>query len=112
MVQDKNELHTDLMFYLVDGSSPPIIGLDVKKYSDTQNRQKPSQIIFQRTCDTRPRCFSTYNQKDESGKERLRMEIVPHEKVKIRSLVSSKKRRSRIVTIEKFCGLPMPAYRK
>lgn len=44
---------TMLNFYIMDGESPLIVGLDVNIFADTMNRGEPAGIIFQSPGDTK-----------------------------------------------------------
>lgn len=59
MVEDTCGKPTMLTFDLVEGESPLIVGLDIKRYADTLNRHEPPLIIFKRPTDTSERSFST-----------------------------------------------------
>lgn len=45
---DMNGRPATLSFDIVEGRSPIIIGLDLKRYSDTRNMPKESNLTFQR----------------------------------------------------------------
>ena len=71
-----NDIHgnpTAFVFDLVDGESPLIVGLNLKKHADTLNRARPPRICFQRPCDTSERTFYTYIAKEKEGSERQRL---------------------------------------
>ncbi len=87
VVQDSGNRPTAIKFDLVNGESPLIVGLDVKRYSDTINTTKPSWIEFKRPSDTAARRFFTYIDEDEQQNGRLRIEIVPHKNSCYRSLL-------------------------
>lgn len=55
MVEDVYEKPTVLKFELVEGKSPLIIGLDVKRYEETLNRVESTRIVFRRPSDTSER---------------------------------------------------------
>lgn len=76
-----------IVFYLVNGSSPLIIGMDVRQYSDTFNKKKPSTITIRRPTDTCTYKMNTYIDKYNSGNPRLRMEVVPHKNFTFTSLM-------------------------
>lgn len=73
---DIKGLPTTLTFDLVDGESPLILGLDVKRYANTYNLSSPPYVEFRRPSDNRPRKILTYF---GDGDSRLRLEIVPHQ---------------------------------
>lgn len=75
-------------FDLVEGNSPLIIGLDLKRYSDTCNRSTPRTITFKRPNDVRVYTMYTYIEDDYTGCARLRMELVPHTKSIMRSMMT------------------------
>lgn len=78
MVEDMDGKPTMLTFDLVEGRSPLIIGLDVKRHADTMNRAETPSIVFRRPCDTSDRSFYTYIAKDGDGNDRIWFEIVPN----------------------------------
>lgn len=88
-INDRNGNATTLPFDLVEGRSPLILGLDVKQYSNTLNRQDPPVIEFQRPSDTAVRQFEIYQAKDEDGNPRLRVSMVPHQHSSVRSLLAN-----------------------
>lgn len=60
MVEDGYGKPNVMKFDLVEGKSPLIIGLDVKRYADTLNRGEPPRIVFRRPFDTSDRKLHTY----------------------------------------------------
>lgn len=78
-----------LSFELVDGISPLIIGMDVRRYSDSTNRESPHTITFQRPHDTTPFTFNTYIADDDGGNPRTRLDIAPNKTTTISSLMSN-----------------------
>lgn len=60
-------------FDLVEGLSTPIIGLDIKRHSDTINRTQPPTILIKRPTDTCPGKFYTYIATDDCGNDRVRI---------------------------------------
>ena len=100
-VNDINSKHTVMTFDLVEGFSPIIVGLDVKRLSDTVNRQTPSFIVFQRPTDTGERTFHTYIAKDEDHNDRIRFDILPHSRSTARSLLGTKVPRQELNMVKK-----------
>lgn len=80
---------TTFPFDLDDDDSPLIIVMDLKKYADTINGSTPTRISFLRPDDSIYRTFHTYVEADDAGCERLRIEIVPHDRSSVSSLMAS-----------------------
>lgn len=78
---------TILNFNLVEGDSPLIIGLYTKQYTDTLNKASPRRVIFKPPCDMNKPELYTYISEDDTGCERLRIEIVPHDRTTVLSLM-------------------------
>lgn len=81
-----------LRFDLVEGKSPLILGMDIKRFSDTCNRKTPTVIKFKRPEDVRVYTLHTYIAKDQMGCERLRLEMVPHARSTMSTMMSSSDR--------------------
>ena len=75
---------TTLSYDLTEGRAPLITGLDVKKYSDTCNLSDPPFVKIKRPSDNAPRYFYTYL---VEGDDRLRLELVPHRKSTVKTLL-------------------------
>ena len=88
-------------FDLVNGRSPLLIGLDIKRYADTLNRTSPSSIIFQRPEDTTQRIFHTYIAADQEGNDRIRFDIAPHAQSTSKSLMGSTTSRQEINMVKR-----------
>lgn len=101
-VIDANGRNTTLTFDLVDGESPLLIGLDVKRHSDTINIDGHSRIVIKRPHDEKPRVFLTYIMKDEGGDERMRMDIIPHAQSTNNTLMASTVKRCDINLAKKL----------
>lgn len=95
-VMDVNQHPVTLSFDLVNGSSPLIIGLDVKQHADTCNRKYPRTITFQRPGDIHVYTMHTYIEKDTTGSDRSRLQIVPHELSPIRTMMTTTDERQEI----------------
>lgn len=102
MAEDINGKPTVLTFDLVTGKSPLIVGLDVKRHSDTVNRTGTPSIIFRRPCDTSDRTFYTYIAKDDDHNDRIKLEIVPHNKTTSASLLGNVSNRREIAMVKKI----------
>lgn len=77
-----------LTFDLVSGDSPLIVGLDVTQYTNTMNLSRPRYVTFHRPEDKSPRRMLTYVD-DFDDQARLRLEIIPHKKSTITSLMAN-----------------------
>lgn len=77
-ISDDQGRPTLFPFDLVECSSLLIIGLDIKRHSDTLNRRIPPALIFKRLMDREARMFFTYISDDEKDNLRLRAEIVTY----------------------------------
>lgn len=88
-IMDTNGPPTTLIFDLVRGESPLIIGMDVKQYSDTYNRTPQKSITYRRPGDVRPYTFHTYIQRDGGGNKRLRMLISPHKHTTFETMMAN-----------------------
>ena len=77
-VIDLDNNPTFFIFHLVEGSSPLLLGPDVKYFTNTLNLLNEKCIIIKSPSDTGQRCFSTYIFPDVthgSGNKRLRIAI-------------------------------------
>lgn len=92
-VMDNADWPVTLKFDLVEGRSPLIVGMDVKKFADTCNRATPSTLTFKRPNDVRVYQLYTYISNDATNNPRLRLEVVPHEKSCITTLMSATHKR-------------------
>ena len=100
-VDDINCKYTVMTFDLVEGFSPMLVGLDVKRHSDTVNGQTPSFIVFQRPTDTGERMFHTYIAKDEDRTDRIRFDILSYSRSTARSLLRTKVPRQELNMVKK-----------
>lgn len=91
-VMDAANWPVSLIFDLVEGKSPIILGMDIKRFSDTCNRTTPTTIKFKRPEDVRVYTMHTYIAKDQMGCERLRLELVPHQKSTMTTMMSASDR--------------------
>lgn len=89
-IMDINGKPTELPFDVVEGRSPLILGLDVEKFSNSHNIGCPKSITIMRpTIDKEPRKFFTYIGQDQTGSERKRLEILPHDKSTVTTLMAN-----------------------
>lgn len=89
---DRNNLPTSFTFDLVDGSSPLLIGLDVREYTDTFNLPEEKCIKIKRPYDSSPRFFGTYISPEgmsSNRDKRLRIAISMQSHTNLRSLMSN-----------------------
>lgn len=86
---DMNGKPTIIPFDIVEGESPLILGLDVKRFADTINLAQPSILKIKRPSDKAERHFHTYLDKDINGNLRTWVEIAHHPKLSVNSLMSS-----------------------
>lgn len=94
-----NDIHgrpTSLQFDIVEGTSPMILGLDVRKYCNTMNRTNPPTVCMKRPMDVQERVFFTYIAADDDTNERLRVDLVPHRESTMTSLLGTTKHGLRI----------------
>lgn len=84
-----DKLLTTLIFDIKSRTSPLILGLDVKRHSNTFNIDYPSTITFRRPTDDCPRRFITYISTDEHGNDRIQLEIVENSHSTYSSLLSN-----------------------
>lgn len=87
-VNDTNKNATTFIFDVIDGESPLIVGLDVKRYSKTDNISIPTIISFQSLTDTNVKEVFTYISNDDDQNPRLRIEIAPHRGSSMKMLLS------------------------
>jgi len=109
VVRDIRGKPTAIPFDLVSGSSPLIVGLHIKRHSDTINRDEQSFITFQRPSDAEKRTFNTYIAPDATGNDRLRMELIPHERKTTSSFLAVQNKR---MTFRRCTALRMPRQMK
>lgn len=86
---DTRNQSTAIAFDLVEGESPLIVGMDVKRYADTYNKTRPPTIVIKRPSDTAERVFHKYISKDYNGNDFVHVEIEPHRRMSTNSLLSS-----------------------
>lgn len=92
-IQYVNGNPTTIPFDVIPGSSPMLVGLEIEKYSDSITSSTPHTITFQRPSeDSKPRKFYTYHDKDETGCERKWIDIIPHEKSTVNTLLTTTKK--------------------
>ena len=100
-INDINGKPTLISFDLVNGRSPLLVGLDIKRYADTLNRTTPSTLVFKRPEDTTERKFHTYIAPDDDGNERIRVEITPHAQSTSSSLMGSQTTRQELNMVKR-----------
>lgn len=86
-VLDAHGRTTTIPFDNVEGSAPLLIGLDIKRHSDTVNRAEPSCIASRRPTDTPELSFRIYIRDYLHRNARLRMELVISNKSTISSMM-------------------------
>lgn len=84
-----HDWHVTLVFDLVAGHSPLIVGMDERQYSDTCNRTWPRPITFKRQHDNRELKLFTYIADDSTGNRHLRLEIAPHVSTSVSTLMAN-----------------------
>lgn len=82
-------------------SSPLIIGLDIQKYGSTNNTRKQNFFEFKGPKDNNKRKFFTYIGDDANGDERIWLDIAPHRRSCIKSLISNTNKRPEINLVKK-----------
>lgn len=85
-VHDVTEKPTALTFDLVQGSSPLIVGMDVRAYCNTYNLGSQRYILMKRPTDTEKRTLFTYIVPDD---KRLRLDIAPHPRSVVTTLLGN-----------------------
>lgn len=89
-INDISQKATTLIFVdLIAGDSALIHGLDAEQFSGTQNRLPSPVVTFKRPIDMEARTFQSYIADHDTGNQWLRMEIVPHEKLILASLLAN-----------------------
>ena len=85
-VQDVEGKPTAFTFELVEGTSPLILGMDVRKYSNTFNLSDQKYIEMRRPTDSAPRTLFTYIVPND---DRLRLEVAPHPLATVSTLLGN-----------------------
>lgn len=101
-IMDMNNYPFTLEFDIVNGRSPLIIGLDSAQYADTCNLSRPNTFSIRRPQDRQIYNLHTYTAHDDTGNNRLRLQIVPHENSNIASLTASTDRHRILITAKKI----------
>lgn len=96
---DTQGLPTTIPFDLVEGHSPLVIGLDVEKYGTINNVQNYTE--FKRPNDNAKRKLLTYVDTDDNGDERIWLDIAPHRKSSVTSLMANVKKRPELNLVKK-----------
>lgn len=74
-VDDSHRWKTILPFDLVEGDYPLLIGMYIKRFYDTMNRQSTTRISFKRPSGTSERVFDTYISNGLNGNPRIPMDL-------------------------------------
>lgn len=82
---DSAKKPTVFKFDLSEGSSPPIIGLDLLQHAQINNNEH--WLSFKRLSDKSERQFSTYIAKDASSNIRVRLLLLSHYNITSNSLL-------------------------
>ena len=90
-VLDLNGLATSFTLGIVQGNSPLLVGLEVRKYSNTFNLQQDKCIIIQIPTNEKTRRFSSYVERDPMAPAngRRRIVLIPSPNTSVRPLMSS-----------------------
>lgn len=86
IIHDVRGKPTNFTFDLVHGRSPLILGMDVRAHCNTFNLSQQRYIELKRPTDKEPRYLFTYVVSDD---QRLRLEISPHPKSKVSTLLGN-----------------------
>jgi len=111
-VHDVRGNPTTFVFDMVDGKSPLIVGLDVKKHSNTMNIERLSTVIFKKPSDTLNRDFLTYIANENGGNEWLRIEFVAQEQSAVASDMAKILKRTDVYIVKKIAASRMPIKRR
>lgn len=76
-MQDMDGKSVEINFDITNDESPVIIGMDLKRYSVTDNLSSPPQLTIKRPMDKEARRMETYMTVNEPLKARLRLLVVP-----------------------------------
>lgn len=87
MAMDANEKPTSLQFNMVERTSPLLIELDIKRYSDTVNTKEPSVLVIKLPTDVEFWMFYRYISEEGSGEDRLRVELAPHKRYTVNAFL-------------------------
>lgn len=86
---DSNKHPVTLSFDLVDGNSPLIVGMDIRRYLNTFNGNQPTTITFKITYYKFEHKLYKYISDDCGGNTRLRLYIETHKEATVKSLLAS-----------------------
>lgn len=90
------------MFDLVNGKSPLIIGLEVKRYSVTSNIGVNKTLVFKRPTDKNCKKINIYIAQDETGNDRFKLELIFHRKATISSMLRNMNKNKQLNLIKKI----------
>lgn len=76
-------------FDLIEGSSPIIIGLDVKQHAETWSRTGPRTFMCERPSEIHVHTIHTYVVQDTRRNYQSRLQIVPHSRSSLSTIMSS-----------------------
>lgn len=98
---DRNSKPTVIPFDKVERDSPLILGLDVKRFLNTFNLSKPTEIMIKRPTDKQQRELLTYIGKDENGNLRTWIDIAHHPKTTVKSIMATETKRNTLNKVKK-----------
>lgn len=101
-VFDTQGLPTTIPFYLVEGNSPVVIGMDIERYANINSMDECKQIEFKRPHDNSKLKFLTYVETDANGDERLRLDVATNRKSSVTSLMANIKKRPELNLVKKI----------
>lgn len=88
-VMDMHNIPVNFCFDIIEGSSPLIIGIDIKQHVDTCKIVRPRTFMFKIPTDIHVSTFHTIEAQDKNGNERSRRQSVPHARSPLSTLMSS-----------------------
>lgn len=76
-MQDLNDRTTTITFDVMDDNSPITMGMDIKRFSITDNTSEPKKLIIHRPSDKEKRVLQTYIAQSDPLQARLRLMVIP-----------------------------------
>lgn len=76
-LQDMKQKTVAIIFDVTEDNSPVVIGMDIKKFSKTDNLSNPPHMMIRRPEDKGKRFLETYIKEDDPLKTRLRLLVTP-----------------------------------
>lgn len=76
-LQDMNNKSVSMIFDVTNDGSPIVVGMDVKKYTTTDNLSSPPTITMKRPTDHSERKLETYLTVSDPLRARLRLLVIP-----------------------------------